>query len=724
MAPPPPPENSKSMLLKKASSIRFRFLRAITITIISIIGFICAVIGFQLYKKNTDQFNKFTSQQFSNIAYSIHIFIQNGKNVVQMLADSPAVQNADETLYNYTLEAERSGKVYSHKGKAEQNIRFLFRTTERNYAELREIYMGTKWGGAVSSWTEEESKGYDPRERLWYKNAVVADGDIIITPVYISTNGNPVVSLAKTISDPNGSFVGCIGVDINLTDLTSFISNIRVGKTGYCMLVQDDGMILADAKHTDYIFKNIKETGIPAFSEIEKATEGSFFVTLDGKVKKAYIFPLSEFGWKLVILVEQDEIFSLFYALLKNMIFIALLMFIIYFTLAILFARHLKRFFKRLETILGKVATGDLTDRVQVKRNDEIGRLMMNLNTAIEHNNAMIRMLKDETDQMGAVGSDLSSNMEETAASIKQIGGSVISVKEKSLVQATAVTETVSAVEQINGNLNRLVAGIELQAEHIKQSSGVITHMAENTSRINDTLVENNGLIKDVYEKTKLGKDGAKTANEVVKQIAERSESLLEASEIIQNIANQTNLLAMNAAIEAAHAGEAGKGFAVVADEIRKLAEESNTQGKQIGVVIQESTEIIGRLTEAGMQAERTFIDVYESVHRISDKEDSIIETIAEQKENSRRVLDAITQINNITAEVKAGAAEMLVGGEQIGNEMQKLSGITRETTDSMNEIASGAEQISNAVEEVNEITQKNKASIENLAQEVAKFTV
>ena len=180
----------------------------------------------------------------------------------------------------------------------------------------------------------------------------------------------------------------------------------------------------------------------------------------------------------------------------------------------------------------------------------------------------------------------------------------------------------------------------------------------------------------------------------------------------------------MNAAIEAAHAGESGKGFAVVADEIRKLAEQSNTQGKQIGAVIQESTEIIGRLIEAGMQAEKTFIDVYESVHMISDKEDSIIETIAEQSADSRRVLDAITQINKVTDEVKAGAAEMLVGGRQIGSEMQKLSDITRETTDSMNEIASGAEQISNAVEEVNEITQKNKTSIDNLALEVAKFKI
>ena len=178
----------------------------------------------------------------------------------------------------------------------------------------------------------------------------------------------------------------------------------------------------------------------------------------------------------------------------------------------------------------------------------------------------------------------------------------------------------------------------------------------------------------------------------------------------------------MNAAIEASHAGEAGKGFAVVADEIRKLAEESNTQGKQIGVVLKESTEIIGRLTEAGAQAEKTFIDVYESVSKISEKEDSIVQVMYEQETNGKQVLEAIKKINDVTAEVSSGSAEMLEGGNQIAVEMRKLADITRETTDSMNEIASGAEQITNAVEEVNEITQKNKVSIENLANEVGKF--
>ena len=712
----------KDVKVKKATSITVRLFRGITITIISIVGFICAVIGVQLYKKNIVQFDEFTAQQFFNIEKSVSLFIQNGKSVVKMLAENPAVQNADETIYNYTTEAQKSGTIYTHNGKAERDIKALFVRMDKNYEEFKEIYMGTRWGGFITSWSEEDEQGFDPRTRPWYKKAAEANGKIIITPVYIATDGSPVVALARAIKDPKGAFLGCIGIDINLADLTSFISDSRIGRTGYCMLVQNDGMILADPKHPQYNFKIMSETDIPAFAEIEKTDQSSIVVTSNGEKWKAFIFPLSELEWKLVVLIKQSEILSVFSALLQNMIFIGLLMFVIYFTLAAFVVRVLKKYLNRLGIVLGKVAQGDLTDRIQVKWRNEIGQILTSLNTAIDHSHSMLSVLHNEVDKMKAVGSDLSSNMEETAAAIRQIGGNVMNVKEKAITQSASVTETVATVEQINGKLNRLVQGIETQTENISESTAVITHMAENTVRISKTLEESNALIKTVYGQTKLGKDGARTANEVVTQIAERSEALLEASQVIQNIASQTNLLAMNAAIEAAHAGEAGKGFAVVADEIRKLAEESNTQGKQIGVVIKESTEIIGRLTEAGSQAEKTFIDVYESVSKISEKEDLIVQVMYEQETNGKQVLEAIKKINDVTAEVSSGSTEMLEGGNQIAVEMRKLADITRETTDSMNEIASGAEQITNAVEEVNEITQKNKVSIENLANEVGKF--
>ena len=673
-------ETKNSVVRKKTASITARLLLAITITIISIVAVICAVVGFQLYKKNIAQFDEFTAQQFSNIEKSITLFIQNGKNTVTMLAENPAVKNADETLYNNTN--EKKDIVYTHNSKTEQDIKALFVRMDKNYEEFKEIYMGTRWGGFVSSWTEEEEQEFDPRTRPWYKNAAGANGKVIITPVYISTDGSPVVALARAIKDNKGTFLGCMGLDLDLTDLAVRISSIRIGESGYCMLMQNDGLILADQKHTDYNLKTLSETGVPAFSEIDKMKEGSAFIMLDGKRWKVSVFSLPELDWKAALLIEQNEILSLFYTLLKNMILIGLFLFVLYFTLAFIFAGALKRYFRRLETVFGKIAEGDLTDRMAIKRNDEIGRIMINLNTAIEHSHTMIVTLKEESDKMNTIGSRLSSSMEETAAAIKQIGENVKGVKEKAMSQAAGVTETVATVEQINGRLSRLVSSIEMQAESINESSAVITHMAENTVQIGKTLDENNELIKTVYGQTKEGKDGARTANEIVKQIAEKSESLLEASQIIQNIASQTNLLAMNAAIEAAHAGESGS------------------------------------------QAEKTFIDVYELVSQISEKEDSILEVMREQEENGKQVLDAIKRINGVTSEIDSASAEMLEGGSQIEQEMQKLAEITLETTDSMNEIASGAEQINNAVQEVSDITQKNKTSIENLSNEVSKFKV
>lgn len=710
------------MEMKKTFSITAKLLTVITISVLSLVAFICVVIGFQLYKKNAEQFNEFTAQQFFNIEKSIQIFIQNGRNSVRLLAEHPAVQNADETIFSYTAEALSSGRN-AHNGKAEQDIASVFDLMKKHYPEFKEIYLGTKWDGVVGLSAEQLPDIFDPRERPWYQNAVQANGKIIITEAYRSADGVLTFTIAQSVTNAVGEIIGCVGLDINLTDMTAFINGVRAGKTGYCMLLQNNGMILADSKHPEFNFKTLKETGVPAFAEIEHIKTFST-LTIDGTQLSVSVFPLSGFDWKLVIFIERMEIFSLFSALLKNMILIGALMFIVYFFAAFLFSRNLKRYFARLETIFGNIAEGNLTDRIEVKRYDEVGRLMLNLNTAIEHSHTMICTLKKETEAMSAVSSALSSTMEETTAAIRQIGGNVQAVNDKAMTQAAAVTETVATIEQINGKLNRLVTRIEMQTENITRSSGVIMHMAENTGRITHILEQNNELIKTVYGQTKLGKDGARMANEVVRQIAEKSESLLEASQIIQNIASQTNLLAMNAAIEAAHAGESGKGFAVVADEIRKLAEESNMQGKQIGVVIKESTEIIGRLTETGAQAEKTFISVYESVSEISEQEDSMVAVMTEQAENGRQVLEAMNKINSVTDEIRSGSAEMLEGGVQIEQEMHKLADITAETTGNMNEIASGAEQITKAVEEISVITQRNQHSIESLAGEVGKFKV
>ena len=212
--------------------------------------------------------------------------------------------------------------------------------------------------------------------------------------------------------------------------------------------------------------------------------------------------------------------------------------------------------------------------------------------------------------------------------------------------------------------------------------------------------------------------------DEITQKIAEESGSLMEASSVIQHIASQTNLLAMNAAIEAAHAGEAGKGFAVVADEIRKLAEDSATQGKTITATLKTLSGEIETLSASSKTVEEKFNAIFSLAEQVKDMSNRLTEAMREQENGSREVLTAIKSINTVTIEVQAGSEEMLKGGEGVAEEMQKLDNLTRVITESMNEMASGAVQINNAVQEVSEITQKNKRSIEALASEVSKFKV
>lgn len=373
---------------------------------------------------------------------------------------------------------------------------------------------------------------------------------------------------------------------------------------------------------------------------------------------------------------------------------------------------------------LKSISQGNLTVRLPVIGNDEIAMLALYFGQTIEKISTTVKFVYQSTGGMEIIGNELAVNIKETSKAIQQISGNIETVKGQTMTQSSSVSETAATIEQVIRKIKYLTESIETQYSSIAESSASVEEMVANITSVVKTLEKNNNLIKSVYEQTKTGKHGARSANEVVTQIAEKSEALLEASQIIQNIANQTNLLAMNAAIEAAHAGESGKGFAVVAGEIRKLAEESNTQGKKIGNVIKESIQIIENLTVAGAGAEKKFVEVYELVKKISEQEEVIVNAMQEQENGSREVLTAIRNINDITMEVKSGSLEMLKGGEQVAEEMRKLDGLTRLITNSMNEMASVAVQINNAGQNVNGISLKNKESIEELSEEMKKFIV
>jgi methyl-accepting chemotaxis protein len=209
-----------------------------------------------------------------------------------------------------------------------------------------------------------------------------------------------------------------------------------------------------------------------------------------------------------------------------------------------------------------------------------------------------------------------------------------------------------------------------------------------------------------------------------IQEIARESEGLLEINAVMENIASQTNLLSMNAAIEAAHAGEAGKGFAVVADEIRKLAESSGEQSKTISSVLKKIKESIDKITKSTDAVLNKFEAIDTGVKIVADQEENIRNAMEEQGEGSKQILDAIGQLNDITQLVKSGSVEMLEGSKEVIQESKNLEMVTQEITNGMNEMATGADQINAAVTRVNTISGQNKESIDVLVKEVSRFKV
>jgi methyl-accepting chemotaxis protein len=274
-------------------------------------------------------------------------------------------------------------------------------------------------------------------------------------------------------------------------------------------------------------------------------------------------------------------------------------------------------------------------------------------------------------------------------------------------------------VDEIVSVIRKLNECVEDQSSCVDESSSSIEEMVANVKSVTQVLQKNSAAVERLIALSEEGRGGMAEVSALIREIAGESEGLMEAGDVIQNVASQTNLLAMNAAIEAAHAGESGKGFAVVADEIRKLAESSGEQGKAITLVLSKLKASIDLVTSSSSRAEKQFDDVLVSAKTVTDQEALIYNAMSEQSAGSGQVLQAIEQINRTTSQVKDGSNQILRGSGEVLEEMKRLTELTQAITDRMNEMAAGAREIDAAVNHVADISRKNRSGIDLLMTEL-----
>jgi len=562
-------------------------------------------------------------------------------------------------------------------------------------------------------------------------------------PLYRNIQGKNTLMVRMVtpiVNSDTNQVVGAVGMLMDVEMMQPIVADtIKANDEIAAMAIySNDGTILAHA-YPDRIGKNLKdvdtvygdymEAAVKAVAEGVAFNCSSYSSVMDTTLE-IFISPFklgnSDTTWSVMVATTDTYILSEVNDITKFTIILAVIIItavavLIYFVLNLTMKPVVNVALTLKDIAQGE---GDLTRSIPEKGKDEITDLSKYFNQTITKIKDLIVKIKQEAITLSSVGNDLATNMNETAAAVNEITANIQSIKTRVINQSASVSQTNATMEQVTVNINRLNSHIEDQNVYVSKASAAIEEMVANVQTVTGTLVRNTGNVKTLRESSDVGRGGLQEVAQEINDIAHESEGLLEINSVMANIASQTNLLSMNAAIEAAHAGDAGKGFAVVADEIRKLAESSSEQSKTIGTVLKKIKNSIDAITTSTSNVLNKFEAIGTSVETVAQQEEHIRTAMEEQGEGSKQILDGIGQVNEITRQVKSGSNEMLSGAKEVIQESSNLEKATQEITSGMNEMATGAEQINIAVNRVNEISIKNREGIAALIKEVSRFKV
>jgi methyl-accepting chemotaxis protein len=574
-------------------------------------------------------------------------------------------------------------------------------------------------------------------DRDYFKSIMSgAETFTISSPVISRTLNVPLVVMIQAVgSGPGGKPIGFVAYQLELSTLSTITSAIKVGKTGYGWMVDSAGLVIAHQDPKAVMSLNILESdklgykGLADFGKRMLTTDAGLgeWTRPDGVRCTTYFETIKDSpGWKLGISQPTSEITATadsLFALLA-MIFCASAALAV--GASLLLSRSIIAPIRSAAMSFRELAEGeaDLTVRVDVRRNDELGDLVGDFNDFLGKLREIISSMKDAQGTLSTIGNGLGRSAGGAEGAVSQLFANIEAVRERSQHQASSVEESSSAVAQIARNIASLDDLIVNQAASITEASAAIEQMVGNIGAVTSSVGKMASEFSALTGASESGKATLAKAAERIAQISEQSRSLLEANEVIASIASNTNLLAMNAAIEAAHAGEAGKGFSVVADEIRRLSETATDQSRTIGDELTIVQDAIGYFVVSSKESEDAFTLVADKISSTDSLVKELGRAMSEQEEGSQQILEALREMNEVTSQVRTGSSEMSAGNTAVLDEMMRLRDAAFDVKARLDAMAASAEDIGSNVKTVASMAKDTRETIGSMESVIGRFKV
>ncbi|OOF10724.1 methyl-accepting chemotaxis protein [Salinivibrio sp. PR5] len=525
------------------------------------------------------------------------------------------------------------------------------------------VYAGFSDGSvAFGDKTETWPANYDPRTRPWYKKASAADG-LIITPPYIDANGaGMVISFAKAFND---RFQGVIAADLSVNAIVEEVLNVKMPNNGFAFLVDSNNNVVAyrDTTLSNKPLTQVDDELTPAFIQQARNSNAlqSIVFDSDGRKKLVAITHVEGANWSLGVVQDRELAFASVSEQIISTLITSVILFVI---IALIAGALIHRMLAPLTQLTHAVSSlskgsGDLTQRLDIVRHDEIGELAGHVNAFLEQLQSMIGRSVSQSVA-------LSERAEQCRELAHQSSGLVGQ-------QQGDVDQIATAIHEMSTTANEVASHAELTARSAQD--------AESACRDGLTVVEDN---REAI--TQLAEHVDQATN-VIRELDTNSQSINQIISTIQDIAEQTNLLALNAAIEAARAGEQGRGFAVVADEVRVLSQRTH-----------DSTEEIRNMIETLQSTTQRAVD---GMTQSNEMATSSVERAASASDKLNEITRAIGDISEMAAQIASAAEEQRAVTEDINRNTQAVRDLSLEIHQKATDTGEQGEYMANAAQEM-----------------------